>query len=161
MAGNIKHFLVRDGRYYALLVVPKNLRPYMDKKSELRTPLGADRRAALRAHPMAVAELMHQITQAERRKSEALGVAVAPGRYPQTDAQIALRSYRDRLAQDEATRNQSAQYAQVGIDDGYLHNLREGIAGRLGDAALIEIVGHRVGHCRNLGNTTAPISSIG
>lgn len=102
-----------------------------DNKSELRTPLGGDRRAALGAHPMAVAQLMHQITQAERRESEVLGIAVAPGRYPLTDAQIALRSDRERLAQDEAARNQSARYAQVGIDDGYLHNLREGIAGIL------------------------------
>ena len=39
MAGNIKHFLLRDGCYYARLVVPKKLRLYMNNKPKLRAPL--------------------------------------------------------------------------------------------------------------------------
>ncbi len=46
MAGQIRNFLERDGRYYALLVVPRDLRPYL-KKTELRMPLGADWRQAI------------------------------------------------------------------------------------------------------------------
>src|SRR5690606_2947942 len=66
MAGDIRYFLNRKGRYYARLVVPKHLRPFLDGKSELRTPLGADRRNAIRKHPMAVASLQQKIGFAER-----------------------------------------------------------------------------------------------
>ncbi len=34
--------LNHDGRYFARLVIPKGLRPFMGGKSELRTALGAD-----------------------------------------------------------------------------------------------------------------------
>ena len=41
----IKHLLHRDGRYYARLVVPQELRAIVGT-TELREPLGADRRTA-------------------------------------------------------------------------------------------------------------------
>jgi hypothetical protein len=43
MAGKTKYLLDRDGRFLARLVIPKDLRPYMGGKSELRSALGADR----------------------------------------------------------------------------------------------------------------------
>jgi hypothetical protein len=146
MSGKIKHFLHRSGRYFARIVIPKNLRPYLDGKTEFRTALGADRRAALRAHPIAVAELMHKIAQAERRASEVEGRLTAPGRYPLSDEQIALRSYNHRLEQDEAERNVNPAYAQVGIDDQFVGALRQGISGKLDDTELQELVGHRINH---------------
>ena len=48
MAGKVRHLLNRDGRYFARLVIPKELRPYLDGKTELRTPLGPDYRTALK-----------------------------------------------------------------------------------------------------------------
>lgn len=42
----------RQGRYYARLVVPAELRPIIGKR-ELLEPLGADRSLALRKHALA------------------------------------------------------------------------------------------------------------
>lgn len=47
MAGKDRYLQERNGRFYARLVIPEGLRPYLDNKTELRTPLGADRRAAV------------------------------------------------------------------------------------------------------------------
>ena len=66
MAGKVGHLMKRDGRYFARLVIPKDLRPFMDSKSELRTALGADYRQALKLLPGAVAALQHKIALAER-----------------------------------------------------------------------------------------------
>ena len=38
-AGKLGYLLNREGRYFARLVIPKELRPYMDQKTELRSPL--------------------------------------------------------------------------------------------------------------------------
>jgi integrase len=70
----------------------------------------------------------------------------------QTD-QIALRNYQDRLAQDEYARNVNPQYAGVPIDERFVTSLRDGIAGKLSDRELQELVGHRIEYYRMLGNT--------
>ena len=57
MAGKVRHMLNRDSRYFARLVIPKGLRPFMDGKSELRTALGADYGQALKLLPGTVAAL--------------------------------------------------------------------------------------------------------
>ena len=54
MTGKIKNMVNRKGRYFARLVVPKDLRGIVGK-TELRTPLGGDFRAAVRLLPGAVA----------------------------------------------------------------------------------------------------------
>ncbi len=159
MAGKIRHMLNRDGRYFARLVVPKDLRPFMDGKSELRTALGADYRAALRFLPGAVATLQHQIALCERRAAGAGAKTVAPGRYPLADDQIALRNYNARLVQDERARNSNPSYARVGIDEEFVNDLRSGMAGTLQNAALKEIVGHRIDHFIRAGNTAAEYGS--
>eukprot|EP01035_Chromulina_nebulosa_P054640 gene54640-74873_t len=66
MRRQVRNLLDRDGRYFARLVIPKDLRAFMDGKSELRTPLGGDYRTALKALPAAVATLHHSIALAER-----------------------------------------------------------------------------------------------
>lgn len=83
MAGKVRHMLNRDGRYFARLVIPKDLRSFMDGKTELRTALGADYRQALKLLPGAVAALQHQIALAERRGAVA-GAGVAVGAKPHT-----------------------------------------------------------------------------
>ncbi len=45
-----RHMVTREGRYWSRLVVPVDLRPYLDGKTELRTPLGGDYRQAVKAH---------------------------------------------------------------------------------------------------------------
>ena len=54
MAGAEQYLLNRDDRFFARLVVPKNLRAAVGK-SELRAPLGPDRSTAMKMLPGAVA----------------------------------------------------------------------------------------------------------
>nr|WP_325250377.1 DUF6538 domain-containing protein [Amylibacter sp.] len=60
MAGKIRHLVNRNGRYHARLVVPNELRGIIGK-TELRMPLGGDRREALKRHPEAVTQLQLQM----------------------------------------------------------------------------------------------------
>lgn len=159
MAGRVRNLLNRDGRYFARLVIPKELRPFMDGKTELRTPLGPDYRTALKMLPGAVAALQHNIALGERRAVAAGMKSVTVGRYPLAADQIALRNYNARLAQDEALRNAGPQWASVPVDDGLAAQLRRGIAGQLSDAELAELVEHRVERFRQIGNTTAELGS--
>lgn len=159
MAGKVRNLLDRDGRYFARLVIPKELRPFMGGKSELRTALGPDYREALKKLPGAVALLQHEISLGERRAAEAGAREVTIGRYPLAPDQIALRNYQSRLVQDEALRNAGPQWASVSVDDGFANELRRGIAGQLSDATLSELVGHRIERFRQIGNTTAEVGS--
>lgn len=155
MAGKLRHFMERDGRFFARLVIPIILRPYLDNKTELRAPLGGDRRAAIRLHPAAVAGLMEKISVAEQQLAAVNGTAALPGRYPLTVQQIALRSYEARLEQDNDARNTLPSYGMFEVDDGYVGMLRSGIAGTSSNAELEEVVGHRIDYFRRIGNTTA------
>lgn len=153
MAGRIRNFQERDGRYYARLVVPRDLRPYL-KRTELRTPLGADRRQAIARLPTEVAKLQHRIAVAEREAAKATGKVVDFGRYPLADNQIALLNYQERLILDDQLRSDH-RYANVGIDDRLVIALREGMAGRLSDQEITLLVGDRIDRYTRLGNVTA------
>lgn len=155
MAGKVRYLLNRDGRYFARLVVPPDLRPFIDGKTELRTALGPDCRTAVKKLPGAVALLQHEIALAERRAVEAGERKVTVGRYPLAVDQIALRNYQSRLAFDDELRNRDPRYSSVSIDDLLVAKLKDGIAGRLTDGELAELVGNRIERYRRLGNTTA------
>lgn len=154
MAGKTKHLLNRDGRYFARIVIPKNLRPFLDNKTELRTPLGPDKRTAHARLATEVAALQQRIAIAERKAQVSKGEVITPGRYPLAFDQIALRNYNERLAFDDELRNSGPRWASVGIDDLHVALLRDGIAGKLNDAALERLVGDRIERYRRLGNTT-------
>ncbi|WP_201744758.1 tyrosine-type recombinase/integrase [Neoaquamicrobium microcysteis] len=155
MAGKVRNLLNRDGRYFARLVIPKELRPFMDGKTELRTPLGPDRREALTKLPGAVALLQHNIALGERRAVEGGKKSVTVGRYPLAPDQIALRHYQSQLAFDEEIRDADPRYARMDIDDRHAARLRDGFSGALDDDQLEELVGSRIERFRQLGNTTA------
>lgn len=156
MAGKVRNLLNRDGRYFARLVIPKELRPFVDGKTELRTPLGPDYREALKKLPGAVALLQHDIALGERRAVEAGAREVTVGRYPLAPDQMAFQNYRSRLEFDEELRNSDPRYARhSSIDDMLVAKLRDGMAGRLSDAELAEVVGNRIERFRARGNTTA------
>jgi integrase len=150
-----QYLLNRDGRFFARLVVPKELRPFIEGKTELRRALGPDRQDAVRKLPGAVTLLQHEIALAERRAMEAGDRKIDQGRYPLAVDQIALRNYQSRLSFDEQLRSRDARYASVGVDDVLATRLRDGIAGRLTDGELAELVGGRIERYRRLGNTTA------
>ncbi|HZG28512.1 MAG TPA: tyrosine-type recombinase/integrase [Ensifer sp.] len=155
MAGNDKYLLNRDGRYFARVVIPKELRPFLENKTEMRSPLGPDKRTAKARLSTAVAEIQAKIAVAERRAQIAKGEAITPGRYPLPVDQIALRNYNERLAFDTELRSVSHAWASVGIDDRMVAMLRDGLAGKLPDDAMETLVGDRIERYRLLGNTTA------
>lgn len=155
MAGKVRHLVNRSGRYFARLVVPKELRDSVGK-TELRAPLGGDYRQALKLLPGAVAQLQHEIAAAERKAGTAQGLPVP--RYPLAPDQIALSHYHQRLAFDDALRN-DPRYASVAIDDAHVMRLRDGMAGRLGDADLVQLVGPLIERFRASGNLAAEIGS--
>lgn len=154
MAGKVKNLLNRDGRYFSRLVIPKELRPFLDNKTELRAPLGPDRRTAIARHATALAGLQAQIAIAERRAKIANGEPITEGRYPLPVDQIALRNYNERIAFDTELRNLDNRHAMGLIDDRLVELLREGIAGGLSDDSLETLVGNRIERYRRLGNTT-------
>lgn len=129
MAGQVRYLLNRDGRFFARLVVPKELRK-MVGKTELRSPLGPDRRTAMKRLPGAVAVLQDRIAQAEQKAAASGSLAIQPGRYPLAPDQIAASHYAQRLALDEQLRN-DPRYASTLIDTTLVERLRTGIAGRL------------------------------
>lgn len=152
MAGAQRYLLNRDGRFFARLVVPKDLRPIVGK-SELRAPLGPDRRTAVKLLPGAVAQLQHQIAQAERQAAPA-NVTAAPSRYPLAPDQIALSHYHQRLAFDDELRN-DVRHSFGYVDDVLVQRLRDGMAGKLTDVELALLIGPRIERFRAAGNLTA------
>lgn len=157
MAGKLRHWKEKDGRFYARVAVPKPLVPYVGK-SELIEPLGGDRRAAMRQHSGAVAILQSRIVQAEREAARAGAVVVEPGRFPLEIDQIAASHYSQRLAFDDQLRNDS-RYAAVGVDDKHVLHLRAGSAGKLSDIDLALTVGAQIERFRAAGNLTAEAGS--
>ncbi|WP_170760416.1 DUF6538 domain-containing protein [Ruegeria lacuscaerulensis] len=157
MAGKVRHFVTRSGRYHARLVVPKDLRGIVGK-TELRTPLGGDYRQALKLLPGAVAELQHQIAVAEQ-KANPNQAPNTPARYPLAPGQIAHSHYYQRMAFDDQLRN-DPRYSAVGIDDLLVERLRAAIAGNANDAELGELVGAQIERFRAAGNLDAARGSI-
>lgn len=152
MAGAQRYLLNRDGRFFARLVVPKDLRAAVGK-SELRAPLGPDRRTAAKLLPGAVAQLQHEIAQAERKVTPAT-VAAVQGRYPLAPDQIALSHYHQRLAFDDQLRN-DVRHSSGYVDDILVQRLRDAMAGKLADADLAKLIGPRIERFRAAGNLTA------
>lgn len=153
MAGATRHLQLRNGRYYARLVVPQTLRKAIGK-TELRTPLGPDRRTAMKQLPAAVAAFQSQIARAEREVSAEGARPIQQGRYPLTPGQIANQHYMRRLAFDEECR-QDHRYASIGfVDEFYVEDLRKAIAGGMSDAELQTMLGKYVEHYHRLGNHT-------
>jgi integrase len=159
MARTVRNLLERDGRFYARVVVPTKLRPCLEGKTELRTPLGADRRAAIKALPNAIVAIQVKLHAAERAAAAAGDMPHVVARFPMTAEHIALRSYQHRLDQDENARNSNPGYSQLLIDDGYIAQLRDAISGTLDDGDLAKLVGRRIDRFRELGHTDAQLGT--
>lgn len=73
--------------------------------------------------------------------------------------QLAASHYAQRLALDDQLRN-DPRYASVGIDDLYVQQLRDGMAGKLSDNEFQELIGSQIERFRRSGNLTsfAPLS---
>lgn len=152
MAGKTRHLKEKDGRFYARIAVPASLRSAMGK-SELLTPLGGDRRAALRLLPEAAAELLRRLDEARPEGAVVAKLPRAAAVRSLSIEQLAVKSYKDRLRQDSMLREASSGGAGVPIDTDYAALLRDGMAGRLSVEELDELVGHRIQGFRDRGDT--------
>ncbi|MDW4499730.1 hypothetical protein R5H30_17180 [Sulfitobacter sp. D35] len=140
--GKVKHLLHRDGRYYARVVVPNELRPQLAGKTEFRTPLGADRTIALRQLPKALAGFQDHLDLARGQLSNLpANKTPAATALSLTHDEIAYIHYRHRLVLDEQLRNDNPRYAQTDIDDGRVAELRSGIGSALDDEELERAIG--------------------
>ena len=154
MAGKTRHFLDRDGRYFARIVIPKDLRPFFNNKTELREALGSDRRIALKMLSNAVAGFQAQIARAQIEVSRAHhATRPAPARQPLQEAQLALRHYQRRIEQDDAGRKNDPIWANISINDLYVTELRQGFSGKLTDERLERLIGETINEFRDEGLT--------
>ncbi|KIP99260.1 integrase [Agrobacterium tumefaciens] len=153
MAGTLRHWKERNGRYSARLVIPPYLRPYLDNKAELEIQLGGDRRTALRNHAAAVASIQRQIGIARQKHEAATGQQPKAAPYPLTAQQIALRDYESQITFDAEIRAHHPGYSQMGMDADEGRRFRDGFAGKLTDDQLDELVGLRVQRFALSGNT--------
>ena len=157
MAGKDRYLQERNGRFYARLVVPEGLRPHLDNKTELRAPLGADRRAAVKALPAAVVEIRKKLDIAERAHAGAS--RPIPLRFSLSHDRIAFESYAHRLEQDEHLRATYPLYPGGPIDDGSVADLRLGASGQANDDQLKDLIGHRIAEFLRRGNTEVQFGS--
>jgi integrase len=91
--GREKYLIERDGRYFARIVVPAELRRIVGKR-ELREKLGPDRKMALRRLPRAVADLQDKLDAARLQAAEKA----------QTPEAVARLYYERMLARDDRLR---------------------------------------------------------
>lgn len=150
MAGRTRYLKEKDGRFYARIAVPSEMKSAIGK-SELVTALGGDRRAAMRLLPEAVAALQKQL-DAERPPG-AVMTSVPAAKRKLTIEQLAVLSYKDRLQQDTMLREASSAWARVPVDTDHAALLREGMAGRLSDNVLNDVVGNRIAGLKAQGKT--------
>lgn len=137
-------------------MVPRDLRAAVGK-SELRAPLGSDRKTARPLLPGAVIRLQHRIAQAEHKLRLGTTTADSP-RHPLAPEQIALSHYQHRLAFDDELRS-DVRHSRGCVDDLLVLRLRDAMAGKLTDAELVSLIGDRVERLRSAGNMTAAVGS--
>lgn len=156
MAGKLRHWKERNGRFSARIVIPPQLRPYLDGKAELEIQLGGDRRTAIRNHAAAVASMQRQIGLARQKHEAVTGQQPKAPSYPLTAQQIALRDYESQIAFDAEIRAHDPRYARIDPDPAHdAQPYRDGFAGKLSDDELEELVGARIELARLAGNSNA------
>ncbi|WP_246763435.1 hypothetical protein [Rhizobium sp. 007] len=148
MAGKPQHWKERNGRYSARVVIPSQLRPYLDNRAELEIQLGGDRRTALRNHAAALASIQRQIGIARQKHEAATGQQPKAAPYPLTVQQIAVREYQSQIDFDAAIRNHDHRYGRLDPDPDDGRMFRDGFSGRLSDDQLEQLVGHRITSAR-------------
>lgn len=151
----------RNGRYYARVAIPAHLRPFMDKKLQLTEPLGPDLRVANSRHAGAVARIRAKIEIAKQKAQEAAQTEYPVPKGLLSSEEIAHRLYLNRLMIDDEARKSSSLWTAVPVDDLLATNLRDGMAGKLDDSALFELVGGLIQYFRQAGNTTVELGTRG
>ncbi|CAO4151889.1 DUF6538 domain-containing protein [Methylorubrum extorquens] len=157
MAGAVRYLIQRGDAFYARIVVPVDLRPLVGK-TELRAPLGSNRKFAERALHVAVAEMHDQLAAARGKLNvEALPKPRTRTR-PLTVAQIARTHFAEELALDDADRNLLDSAGRVDMTwarDGYTDLLRRVASGRASTEEAQAAVGWAIAKFHARGSTMA------
>ena len=161
MAGKIKNFQDRDGRYFSRISVPEKLRPYLGNKTELRKALGGDRRSAIAKHQIEVAVFQMMLSEAESQYRDATSRKVVQAAHvePWSIQEIAADNYLRRLDFDTELRETTHLYAQPELDDQLAALLKRGYSGLLEDGELALLVVTQVNRYKYLGRATAQYGS--
>lgn len=104
MAGAVRHLIQRGDAFYARLVIPTELRAIIGK-TELREPLGSNRRIAEREVHRAVAGFHDTLARARAALEVSANPPPRMRDRPLTTRQIAHTHFAEELALDEAERN--------------------------------------------------------
>ncbi len=156
-ARSIPYLVEREGRYWARVVVPADARPALGKR-ELRAPLGADRREAMRNLHLHVTDFLDRIAAARH------GIAAeTPARItrPLSRDAMAWLHYREELTHDEAARNRPLDEGGTPalFRVGHADVLRSIAAGRAGDHEIAAVVGWAIEKFAARGNTIVDAGS--
>lgn len=162
MAGGVRNFLNRDGRYFARVTVPRELRKAVGKR-ELRTSLGSDRRDALQKLPLAVAKLLDVIAEARR----VMRPEHQPPQRHLTEAELAHLHYDELLQEDEVGRNIPKQLTGMTaprwnelIADGRRKALARVVSGEAQEDEISALVGVYLEIFQSRGMIDAPKGSL-
>lgn len=159
-----KYLLLRQGRYWARVTVPKELRPIVGR-NELREPLGPDLKAAERRLHSSVARMLATLDRARRElrpSSPATPFASAARRYDQTPEELAREFYRFEVDLDEQQRNFTFDSGEALLSDaepilfrsGHKAVLQRVASGRASLPETREVIGWAVEHFRAQGKTS-------
>ncbi|MQT12022.1 tyrosine-type recombinase/integrase [Segnochrobactrum spirostomi] len=141
MAGALRHLLNRNGRFFARLTIPKPLRPHLQNHTELRIPLGPDRREAVRLLAGAVAQMQEKLAAARRAAGEETAPSVPTPKMRVPKPRAIYQLYQDLLFSDDFLRDREPDYAELGSSDTLITPLKAGAAGRLDDDELEKLIG--------------------
>ncbi|OAI26172.1 hypothetical protein A1351_15430 [Methylosinus sp. R-45379] len=165
MTRKIPHLLLREGRYFARLVVPAELRAIVGK-TELRKPLGADRREAMRALPRCVADLQDVLSRARHAAaSDGRAVHSAPAR-PMALGAVAHLHYDAALDRDARARDVPKELSGVTVPEinqwsapARSASLRRVASGAASNDEVSAVVGWALEQLKDRGSFAAPHGS--
>lgn len=108
MAAKLRHLKVKNGRYWARISIPKELREQFGGKSELTESLGGDRPVAFQMHAAAVARLQVRIGAAK------MAVAAPADVFPSDNAAVI---FGDQILTEELLDRLGVEHLHRVLDD--------------------------------------------
>lgn len=164
-----KHIIERDGRFWARIVVPPDLRSIIGK-TELREPLGPDRRLAeKRAHAI-IASFLDRLEAARKKLGIKNVIAISqtnPRSRPLSPDELARTHYAEELAIDEMLRDAVDADGQPALDptdvldrSPYVSLLAKVASGKASNDEVAASIGWAVDRLRDRRSTNVVDGSI-
>lgn len=156
MAGALRHLIQRGDAFWARIVVPKHLRLIVGK-TELRRPLGSNRKLAERDLHAAVAAMQGEIAAAQAKHIVSASPSPRMRARPLTVAQIAHTHLAEETAIDASERdhpNRDDVPDMAWAREGYAELLRRAASGRASNGEMAAAIGWALTKFQDRGNTT-------